>query len=93
MRKIRLSRFDSTYSVKWNGFTLRPNYWYGYTETELPIVSDSFIKFGKVRVWIGNNNKWEENWILIDSIRFPLDFSQHLWAKQYTMREKYYGRG
>ncbi len=66
--------------MKWNGFTLKGDSWYGFDWYNNPIVITKKTMDGMVLIFMADGHQWHDKWIDIGNPCIPLYIQQQLYV-------------
>lgn len=55
--------------VSYEGFFLKPGYYYGYDSKGRPVATSQWTVNGRICVYVKENGKWTKHWIREDEFR------------------------
>lgn len=83
MKKMKLRKFSDSLLLKtghFEGFVVKPDYWYGYDENGLPFATSTWVKNGQLKCFRKDEGIWKETYLTRDEAKekLPLELLRTL---------------
>lgn len=78
MKKYTMREMSDFTTANYQGFTLKPGYWYGKNLRGQAIATSTWVSCGNVAIYVKTEKGWEMQWHDLESEYLPDDFVEAL---------------
>lgn len=78
MKKYQMKEMRDFTTANYQGFTLKPGYWYGKNLRGQAIATSTWVSCGNVAIYVKTEKGWEMQWHDLEAEYLPDDFVEAL---------------